>query len=244
MAETTVTLSDGQPCVVRRLGIFDLDGEGPEVSGPFRYTMTLLSGKEVEDFYDPGARSIPPVKPDVARDELRDGSPEWYAWLEWETYKAAIAHEYMHRIPSVFEFIKAISGFIATHAISEEDRQRVMTEEDWIKIRSAALVPEVSWEMITAVFRNTFQASYDDMEIEEARKRMTTSGLGKLDPIREAEIQAMAKFGYRTEDEWADLSIAERTRKIASVLLPKFMEALEIDRINKEMEAKNLRGGK
>jgi len=238
MAETTVILSDGKPCVVRRLGIFDLDGQGPEVSGPFRYTMTLLSGREVEDFYDPGARSVPPVKPEVDKDDLKEGSPQWYAWLEWETYKAAIAHEYMNRIPSIFAFVKGISGFIAITAISEEDRHRIITEEDWDKIREVALVPEVTWDMVTAVFKNTFSATYNDMEIDEARKYITHHSPGKADPIRQAEIEAMAKFGFRTEEEWASISLSERTRKIASVMLPKFMEGLEADRIQKEIEAK------
>ena len=39
----------------------------------------------------------------------------------------------------------------------------------------------------------------------------------------------MAKFSYKTEDEWADVSLEERARKMASVSLPQMLEALQVN---------------
>jgi hypothetical protein len=46
-----VTLSDGEPCSVRVLGLFELDAVGPVIPGPYRYQMLTYTGQVYEAEY-------------------------------------------------------------------------------------------------------------------------------------------------------------------------------------------------
>lgn len=242
MPYSEVTLSDGKPCKVLRLSVFGLDGVGPELPGPFRYSYEIgISGpnpQKVDDTYDTSARSKPPKHPGVPRSEIEAESPEWWDLLEFETYKAAVAYEVIARLPTTIEFVRAISSFIAEHCISAEDADRIVIKDDWVAIYNAACVPQISQELLAGVFRSHFNASFKDKEIFEAVKSLA-KGKGQVDLLRQWEHDAMAKYGYKTEDEWADLDLEERLRKVASVALPLMMEALSTDDAVEESKAKS-----
>lgn len=222
-------LSDGETCRVLRLGVFALDGVGPELPGPFRYQYVIGEGtpqeQVVDDVYDPSTRSTPPEHPGVPESEIEADSPEWWDLLEFKTYRAAIAYEVVARLPATIKHVRELSKFIADNCLHPDDRGRVFTSEDWIMIRRAALVPSITMMMLAQSFENNFEASYGGQSVMEARKRLP-SGRGSADAIRQWEFEAMAKFGFKTENEWADLTLDERVRKTASVALPQLMEAL------------------
>ena len=73
---TTIVLSDGLPCEVRRLGLFELDGKGRDVLGVYRYTLLLATGQIVEDEYDIRALDYVPTPPDMPASEVQPQSPE------------------------------------------------------------------------------------------------------------------------------------------------------------------------
>jgi hypothetical protein len=237
-----VTLSDGKPCKVRRLSVFGLDGVGPDLPGPFRYKYEIGAGgpnaQMVEDVYDTSARKTPPKHPGLPRNEIENESPEWWDLLEFETYKAAIAYEVIARLPSSIEFVRAISAYVARHCIEEEDVERIQSTEDWGKIYRAACVPQVTKALLAKVYKEHFSASYKDEEILDAVEGLS-KGSGKADSLRQWEHDAMAKFGYKTEDEWADVSLEERARKMASVSLPQMLEALQV---NEQIEKAKRKG--
>ena len=235
MRTTEVILSDGKPCSVRRLGVFDLDGVGPELPGPFRYTYELSNGQLVEDTYDVSARSKPPEHPGVPENEIVERGPQWHALLEYETYKAGIAYEYNVRLPQTVHYVREMSAFIVDTCLTEDDVSRIVTEDDYALVYEAAVVPQVTMELLAGSFKHTFSASYDEKEITDAIRGLS-EGKGKLDTLRKWEHQAMAEYGFRTEREWGEIQLSERVRKVASIALPSLMEALQTEDQIKEMK--------
>ena len=106
---TVIQFSDGEPCDVRRLGIFELYGVGPTMVGPFTYTFTLASGQEVEDTYPLERITRAPEHPGIPEDQIVKGTPAWHALLDWQTFKMAVAHE-RKRIESMIEYVYAVSS--------------------------------------------------------------------------------------------------------------------------------------
>lgn len=148
----TVILSDGEPCKIHCLGLFELDGKAHEILGPYRYTLLLATGQIVEDEY-----VLPPTlpeKPDVEKPE--PGSFEYSQLLEYETYQAAIAHEKL-RLESAEDHARQIAQYILETCLEEIDRQRVVNDQDWRKIKQAAIVPQLTEEVLTQTLRDTFQ---------------------------------------------------------------------------------------
>lgn len=244
MPYTEVTLSDGEPCKVKRLSVFGLDGVGPDLPGPFRYSYEIGVGgphaQTVDDSYDTSSRSKPPKHPGIPKNEIEPESPEWWDLLEFETYKAAIAYEVIVRLPSIIEHVRDVSAYIVKYCLDPKDVDRVQTKDDYKKIYRAAVVPQVSKELLAQIFREHFSATFRDKEIFDAVVSLSKGG-GKVDVLRQWEHDAMAKFGFQTEDEWADLELDERARKMAGVALPGMLEALET---NEQIERAKAKAGR
>lgn len=237
---TVIRLSDGESCEVKRLGIFDMDNTGPELLGPFVYTFTMANGQEVEETYEIRHLTKPPQHPGVPENEIETHSPTWYALLEWQTYKSAVMHE-RKRIESMIQYVMEVSRFILEKALAEEDWDRVQTEEDWLRIIEAALVPQLTPEILADTFRRHFKAHFQGEAIFDALKHMSP-GSGGYDAIRVWEINTMSQLGF-TEEQWSKLDLAERARKVAANNLPKLLESLETDKQIKELKAKQAAGG-
>lgn len=150
----TVTLSDGQPCKVRQLSLFELDGKGREVLGIYRYQLLMATGQIVEDTYDIRALTYTPTRPDMPLDQIKPGSTEWQQLQDYETYLAALAHEQL-RIESYEGYVNDIALYILTHCI--DDKNRVITPADWSKVYQAAIVPQLTEEGVAACLAETFQ---------------------------------------------------------------------------------------
>lgn len=153
---TTVTLSDNLPCKVRQLALFELDGKGREVLGVYRYSILLATGQILEDEYDIRALDHIPTLPDIPIPEIVPKSAEWYQLQEYETYRAALAHEKL-RTESYEGYLNDIASYILENCLSQEDRLRIVDEEDWNKIIKAALVPMLSEEGLRQCLAQTFQ---------------------------------------------------------------------------------------
>lgn len=163
-----VTLSDNLPCKVRQLGLFELDGVGREVLGVYRYSLLLATGQVVEDTYDLRALTYTPTPPDKPANEVIPQSSEWYQLQEFETYRAALAHEKL-RIESYEGYVEDIAHYILDSCILPEDKNRlkVVTDEkgniienDWQKVYLAALVPQLTEEGLAQCLRDTFQGIF------------------------------------------------------------------------------------
>ena len=236
MVTTTITLSDGGPCEVKRLGIFDMDNVGPTLVGPFVYTIKMLDGQEVDVEYDLRKITRPPQHPGVPENEIDEGTPTWHALLDYQTYTMAVAHE-RKRLNSAVGLIMEQSRYVVDSAMHDEDIERVLTREDYLAVLAAALVPELTPEVIADSFKNHFNAYFEGREILDAFESVAP-GSGGYAAIKVWEINTMTQHGY-TEEEWANLSLSERARKVAASKLPDLLEALERDKQMKELKAKN-----
>lgn len=150
-----VTLSNGESCKVRQLGLFELDGKGREILGPYRYTLLLASGQFVEAEYDIRALTYTPTRPEMPPDQIKQGSPEWYQLQDFDTYTAALAHEKL-RIESYEGYANDIAAYILKACVNPDDHNRIITPGDWDKVHSAALVPELTLEGLANCLAETF----------------------------------------------------------------------------------------
>lgn len=153
----TITLSDNQPCDVRQLGLFELDGVGRELIGPYKYQLLMATGQILEDEYDLRAFDTPPKPPEGEPATIEQGSWEWFRLQEFETYQMAIAHE-KDRLASYEGHLSDISHYILHNCISADDRNRIITAYDYQAVYQAAIVPLLTEEVIADILRSTFQS--------------------------------------------------------------------------------------
>ena len=150
----TVLLSDQKPCNVRVLGLFELSDVAPEPLGPYRYSLLLATGDIVEDEYI--FPDKPPIRPDKPLDECEPNSYEYHQWQDYNTHQAALAHE-KKRAADYERYLREINQYILENCLDEADQQRVIEPADWQKIQAAAMVPQLTEEVIADTLRNTFQ---------------------------------------------------------------------------------------
>lgn len=232
-----IILSDDKPIKVKQLGIFELDNIKPKLLGPFTYKMATIGGKEYDAIFDPEAWDIPPQKPETPKHEIKEKSAEWYAYQDWELYNLAVAHE-EKRKQQLIDYVENVAEYIVENCIPQEDVARIKTAEDWKKIYDAALVPQLTTEVLADTFARTYQAEFNGMPILDALEEIASDGGSKLDTIKQWENELMIKMQL-TEIEYVTLSLEERARKVAAMVLPKLMESLEMEKSRREQEAKH-----
>ena len=92
-----ISLSDGLPCDVRTLGIFELDNVPRNQIGPFVYTIELVGGVKKEVVYDLAKYDEegrePPQKPDTPEHLIKEDTEDWYNLRDWKRHQAAERHQ-------------------------------------------------------------------------------------------------------------------------------------------------------
>jgi hypothetical protein len=228
-----VALSDGLPCPVRVLGLFELDAIGPDIPGPYRYSILTYSGQVYEAEYP--LPDKPPGKPEIENPE--PGSVEWKQIQEYETYLCALAHEET-RARAVEEWLNNVAAYVLAHCLSPDDRARLVEPGDYQAVYAAALVPKLRLEDIEAALRQTFRAEFGGMGVLEALWKLEP-GEGKLAPVALWEAQLLNELGLVSEEEeaqYAHLPVMARARKVAAFKLADWLGSLEIERVRKELK--------
>jgi hypothetical protein len=167
MATITVTLTDEEPCEVRRLRLYELDSVARDLAdpGPFTYEVPLSRGNSITDVYI--MPDEPPKKPSTPFEECKAGDIEAMQWDEYKIYWAAVNHQ-VKRIQMRKARDLARAEYIFTTCLSGQDQQRILSTEDWDIVHTAAQCPEVTIEELNAVLGTTFEATYDGLPILEA----------------------------------------------------------------------------
>ena len=222
-----VILSDQQPLEVRQLGIFELDTLRPKPLGPFTYKMEIM-GKEYDAVFNPLDYDTPPEKPEIPEHEAVPHSKEWYAWSDYKLYHAAIDHQ-GKRHEMAGAFVETVAAFIFDNCIAPEDLGRIVTDEDWDKLYEAALVPQLTTEVLAQTLEKTYQAEFEGQDVLSAMQSLKSDQGGAYDTLRLWENELMVHMNL-TELEYAMLPLAERARKVVAMNLPKIMEGLEYHR--------------
>lgn len=157
MTYKTVVLSDGLPCKVRQLGLFEIDGKGRELIGPYRYSILTATGQIIEDEYSLRDLTETPTAPDTPANEILQGTPEWYQLQEFDTYTAALAHEKL-RTEAYEGYVSDIAHYILATCLSPDDQPRIIEAEDWDAVYFAALVPQLTEEGLARCLATTFSS--------------------------------------------------------------------------------------
>lgn len=238
--ETEVVLSDGKPCRIRPLGIFELDNVAPsEKLGPYFYEFKLLDGSTAKAYYDLSALDAPPPIPTVPKEEAERGSQAYVAWIERETYEAAVAHQVNQNL--VMErYNNAVLQYILDHGLANRsDSTRIVLPEDWQKVYEAALVPEVDEYILADVLERNFKAEYNGMGVLDALQHVD-GGAGGYLAVKKWESELMLRLQL-SEAEYSQIPVMERARQIVAMKMDDWFSVLESDRISKEMARKNAR---
>jgi hypothetical protein len=233
-----IILSDGKPIKVRTAGIYEFDYiERPDL-GDFTYKAKILGGVEKDLPYDIGryeeTGTPPPEPPDVPLDQIEEDSEEWHQLRDSQLYQAALQHSRM-RLESAATFYDLVVDHVLQRCVDPpEDIYRIVTEQDWDKVRYAALVPQITMTMVREVLNNTFQASFDAQELMDAMDKVK-GGSGSFNPLRAWEMEWANEMGLR-DSELALIPVEERTRRVcAKFLRTNWMEILESEKSRKKM---------
>jgi hypothetical protein len=224
-----VTLSDGEPCSVRVLGLFELDAVGPVIPGPYRYQMLTYTGQVYEAEYP--LPDEPPEKPDDPEPE--QGSIDWRNLQDYETYQCALAHE-GERTRAVEDWLNNCAAYILEHCL--EDPTRLVEPEDYKAVYAAATVPRLRMDDIEAALAGTYRAEFAGRGVLDALLGLEP-GEGKVNAVALWENQLLNALGLVTaEDEakYGQLPIMDRARKLAAFKLSDWLGSLEADRIHRE----------
>lgn len=226
-----IVLSDGEPCSVRVLGLFELDAVGPDIPGPYRYSILTYTGQVYEDEYE-----LPDTPPDRPDDENPEhGSPEWRRLQDYETYLCALAHQEA-RARAIEEWLNNCAAYILEHCLKPEDGARLVEAGDYQAVYAAATVPKLRLEDIQTTLMNTFRAEFEGRAILDALFALEPGG-GKVNAVALWESQLLNALGLVTPQEearYAQLSIADRARKVAAFKLTDWLGSLEVDRVQRE----------
>jgi hypothetical protein len=140
----TVTLSDGKPCDVTVLPLFALIGIGPKDPGDFKLTIHTKLEETYTVLYN-----MPDEAPVVS-----DPNDTWQV-IERTRYEAAIAHN-VQRIALAEERDVNIALHVLDTCITQEDRKRIITDDDYTLVYEACLTREVTREDIARQSREFF----------------------------------------------------------------------------------------
>lgn len=154
-----VVLGDGSKVrILRRLGLFELDDEVPvpnEVLEPFTYEMRTADGATYEVAYNPFEVMKTPDKPETHRHMVEDGSPEYFAWLEWDTHQAALTY-YDKQARAIQRNMADSARYIILNCVFREDRHLIVEPEDWNKVTTSIMSLKVTKEDIEASLASRF----------------------------------------------------------------------------------------
>jgi len=229
---TEITLSDKRPCVVRRLGIFELDTIKPPDTRPFVYTEKL-GGNEITRPFDVAAWDKPPAMPTPEQMAAAPGTVPYYHYFEWQLYWAA-TYKAKQNKEDVKRYCKDVANYILDTCISLEDKERIVTADDFRLVWSAALVPQLNLEDLAMSLEYTFRANFDGEAV--LTKILDNAGDedsgGGYNAIRTWEIQAINNSGF-TESEWAELPLDERARRVVALKLDDWLAYLTAEKQRK-----------
>lgn len=152
----TVTLSDGGPCEVRILGLYELDSVPFDDPGEFQYEYQISQNQVVKKTYTLRDWSEAPEKPAVPKELCEAGSYEWAQWGAHDLYQAVLQHRWL-QIEKAEEHAHGVAKYIIANCLSEQYRARMRTPGDLEAVMQAALVAEETAEDLARAMADTFQ---------------------------------------------------------------------------------------
>lgn len=159
----TVTLSDGGPCEVRVLGLYELDAVAFDDPGEFEYDYQISSLTNqitkkrytLRDF-DPGGPERPTVPKELCTGDSYEDEWERARWDSYDLYQAVLQRRY-EQIEASERHAHDVGRYVIRECLAEGDRGRVRLPGDLEAVMGAALVAEETAEDLARAMAITFQ---------------------------------------------------------------------------------------
>ena len=213
-----VTLSDGEPCEVRKLRIFELrEAIDPPLYGYFTYEVEI-GGRMVTAVYEP-----PDEPPQVTTTE-----PYAMKWQqeEVELYRAYLAFDEKQRLDPE-RYVYEVAAYILANCIA--DPSRIKTAEDYAAVYQAALTPHLSHQDLELAATRIFKAKFANEPIFRALFKGRGTSDSEHDVVAVWETETLHASGL-TEQEWAELTIGERARRVVGSKLSEWQSSLQMEK--------------
>lgn len=152
----TVTLSDGGPCEVRVLGIYELDQVADDTPEDFQYDYQISENQVTKKTYTLRDWTEVPEKPIALRELCEYGSLEWAQWNAFALYEAVLQRRY-EQIEASERHAHDVARYVIRECLAEGDRGRVRMPGDLEAVMGAALVAEETAEDLARAMAITFQ---------------------------------------------------------------------------------------
>lgn len=149
-------LSDNQPIEVRRLKFLELEDQVSYNDPGLYIHVYVVDGHDQPVGYSLNDFGEIPDRPKMPRPEVKDNTEASALWEQYSLYRAVLLHE-RKRHESQEQYLIDCARYILDTCVSQEDRSRVITSDDFKLVYRLALCPEVTEEDIMAVLANTFQ---------------------------------------------------------------------------------------
>jgi hypothetical protein len=151
----TVTLSDGDPCEVRVLGLYELDSVPFDDPGEFEYDYQISESQVTKKRYTLRDWDEVPKEPTKPKESCETDSYEWAMWNAYDLYQAVLQRHY-EQIKASEAHAHDVGRYVIRECLAESDRGRVLTPGDLDLICAAAMVDGETMGGIEAALASTF----------------------------------------------------------------------------------------
>jgi hypothetical protein len=162
------------------------------------------------------------------------GTVPYYYYYEWSLYWAAVYKDRANK-EDAKRYCREVADYIMQTCISADDKERIVTPDDYRQLWQCALVPQLTLEDLAMSLEYTFRANFDG---EAVLTKILTGGDeddsgGGYNAIRAWEIQAISKSSFK-EDDWAELPLDERARRVCAMKIDDWLTYLTSEKMRKE----------
>lgn len=151
----TVTLSDGGPCEVRVLELYELDVIPDNTPEDFQYDYQISESQVTKKAYTLRDWTEAPEKPTTPKELCTHGSLEWAMWNAWDLYEAVLQRRY-EQIEATEAHAHDVARYVIRECLAEGDRGRVRLPGDLEAVMGAAMVEELTLQEVGVALANTF----------------------------------------------------------------------------------------
>ncbi len=233
-----VILSDGKPCQVRILGLFETRDIPVDWDEPFTYEVMTYTGRRHTVVFPFHEYKAPPEKPSTPRYEAMDGTKAWHDWREYDLYQAALAH-FQEMDRRVRVYLQRMTDKILRECIPAEDVKRITTLLDLDRVREAAMTRPITKDILKDVLKGQFNASFDGGDlIDQLFGGDEDEGGARYAAILAWEVELMNSL-HLSQAEYSQIDVHERALRICGNKLPQWSESLEVRKMRDKWQPSN-----
>lgn len=219
-----VTTEAGDEIEVRRLRLYELDENVPRPDiEPYTIVIDALNGR-FRQLFD---MAVPREKPSVPLEDTKEQTPAWYKWRTYYRYQEGLV--YTHEQNQLTEkYLRDVSMYVFRTCVSDDQKDLVLSADDFLLVHAAALAPEVSVDTLKYVTAQIFIATYQSQPLFDAYLSLVQTGGGSHQISRVWEMDLLRDLGEDLET-YGKRTIFERAVLIMAKKIPSMIQALDME---------------